>query len=234
MTGQQSSQPNSYDSWYQQGLAQSEAGQHEAAVFSFEQALEYDATAYDAWYSRGYSFLQLERGKEAYDCYQQATNIRPDDYIAWLGYAKAAGLLNRFSQAIGFYERALALQEDETRDKAVTLFTLSALYPLDGRSQEGLVAHQQSVEIARRLNLPPDDPLHSVASTDASFFEEPFPTLAARMDQTGWGKWMGFAMKGKLQFALVITGLALLAIASLLLAPIGLTAMLISRLRRNQ
>ncbi|WP_448564573.1 tetratricopeptide repeat protein [Trichothermofontia sp.] len=99
--------------WSHQGDVQRQARDFEAAITSYDHALELDAANYWAWYHRGSVLEDLERYEEAVDSYSNALTERPDDYWAWYQRGNCLDHLQRFEAAIESYDRAIELRPDD-------------------------------------------------------------------------------------------------------------------------
>ncbi len=224
--------PDSYAAWENCGLALSKLELYEPAIYSLNHALEIQPDDYGILWARGNAFYDWGRIKEAVGDYEKALAIKPDAQEVWTLYGNALFTLKRYKQAIESYERVLALQIEvgDRRGELGTLLALAHLYIINSRIQDGALAQHQAGAIARELNLSPDDPLYSQAST-ASFLPETMPSMISKM---GWMlNLMGFAQKGKLQFGLFFVVLLLFATASVAFMPVTFAWGLIKKLVRK-
>lgn len=99
--------------WSHQGDVQRRARDFEAAIASYDRALELDAANYWVWYHRGSVLEDLERYEEAVDSYSNAITERPDDYWAWYQRGNCLDHLQRFDAAIESYDRAIELRPED-------------------------------------------------------------------------------------------------------------------------
>lgn len=92
--------------WLNRGLAEAEAGRHEAAIADFDRALQLNPRSDLAWNNRGGCHAYLGRWQEALADFDRAVEARPKgDYLINRGMAKQkmgdpAGAIADFSAAI--------------------------------------------------------------------------------------------------------------------------------------
>ncbi|MEH2163030.1 MAG: tetratricopeptide repeat protein [Nostoc sp.] len=122
------------------------ANEYEAAIASYDQALNFKPDDHEAWYNRGSALGKLVRNEEAIASYDQALNFKPDDHQVWYGRGFALGNLVRNKEAIASYDQALKFKPDlhqAWNNRGITLGNL-------GRNEEAIASYDQA------LNFKPD------------------------------------------------------------------------------
>lgn len=226
--------PDSYVAWESRGLALYKLKLYEDAISSLNRALEIKPDSYATFWARANAFYCLGRMEEAVEDYDKALEIKPDASEVWEVKGDTLVALQRHKQAIESYEKALAIQREagDRRGELGTLLALSHLYITNSRIKDGALAQHQAGAIAKELNLAPDDPLYSMASTAAMLSTEQMSSIINRM---GWMlDLMSFAQKSKLQTGLFVGVVwLLLATVSVVFLPItfawGLLKKLVGR-----
>lgn len=216
-------QPDSFFAWESYGLALIQLQRYEEAIACLNRALETRSDNYSTFWARGNAFTGLGKTEEAVKDFNKALEINPDAHEIWAPLGQALYYLKRYKQALFSYEKALAFQQEtgDRRGEISTLEALTILYPFNGKIQEGFSAQFRAGEIAKGLNLSPDDPLYSLALMGDSIPTESILSAAASLDKMGWmTKLMGFAMKGKLQGSLFIVVWLLFFIGTVMFFPI--------------
>lgn len=160
---------------------------------------------------------------------------------------------NNYKLALIDLEKALDLyrEQDNKKYQVYVLFELTFVYNFNGKTKEGFLAYQESIRIAKQLDLPEDDPLYSYVSDISQMSYESLDKWKLELqnrdsipswDKFGFmGRLMGYAMKGKWQFSLFVLmwlimflpGLALTIILSPVWLPIILYQMWQQRNRSN-
>lgn len=92
---------------YQLGEQLTEKEEFNAAIPSYEAALDIKPDYYKAWRGKGNSLRRLQRYQEAIDNYDRAIEIKPDDTWAWAGRGSALAALSRYEEAISSYDKAV-------------------------------------------------------------------------------------------------------------------------------
>lgn len=202
----------------------------------------------------------IQEAKEQIEQQQYSEAINNLDYIIENkerdGYAfflrgKAYSQLKEYKIALTDYEIALDIYR-EAEDKKYQIYTLIELtfvYPFNGKVREGFLAQNESLKIAKELELKEDDPLYSLVFGASQMSDEGLDKMETSLQtETStliWsefglmGRMMGYATRGKLQSYLFISVWLIMFIPSLILAiissPIWLTIMLYQtwRSKRN-
>jgi tetratricopeptide (TPR) repeat protein len=94
-----------------QGQSQLNAGEAEAALASFEEALALEAQNAEALIKKGTALEKLEKLDDAIECYDRAIAADGSMTIAYLHKGGLCNRLERFSEALACYEKALHTQE---------------------------------------------------------------------------------------------------------------------------
>lgn len=81
--------------------------EYEAAIASYEQALEIKPYDYKAWYKYGVILHRLGRYKEAANIYNKAIELKPDEYHIWNSRGNVVCELELYEDAIKNYEKAI-------------------------------------------------------------------------------------------------------------------------------
>ncbi|PPT04958.1 TPR domain protein putative component of TonB system [Geitlerinema sp. FC II] len=98
--------------WWELASKYLQAGQYEAALVSFDRALELKPDYYPAWNNRGYALNNLGRYEEALESCDRALALNRNNYLAWNNRGNALSDLDRYEEALESYDRALALKAD--------------------------------------------------------------------------------------------------------------------------
>ncbi len=93
------------------GEAQLKLGHAEAALKSFEEAIQMDSTNPDAWVKKGSALEKLDRMEEAIVCYDRAIALDRNTTLAYLYKGGICNRLERFDEALACYEEALKNHE---------------------------------------------------------------------------------------------------------------------------
>ncbi len=90
-------------------------------------------------------------------------NNTRDGYAFFLR-GKAYTQLKKYKPALSDYETALEIYQeaDDKKYQIYTLIKLAFVYPFNGKVREGFLAQQQSIRLAKELNISEDDPLYSL------------------------------------------------------------------------
>ena len=161
---------------------------------------------------------QIEQKKylEAIDRLDIILQNNGDNGDALLLRGKAYNQLKQYKLALTDYEKALDIycELDNKKIQLRILMEIPFLYTFNGKIKEGFLAQQQSIRIAKQLNLPEDDPLYSYVSHLSQMSDEGLDKMQSTLQNTNsipsWdkfgfmGKLMGYAMKGKRQSYLFV------------------------------
>ena len=97
----------------------------------------------EAWYGRGYALRNLGLDEEALASYEQAVEIQPDYYTAWYNRGNTLGTLGRYEEALASYDKALAIKPDYDLAWFGRGYALDAL----GRLEGALASYDKALEI---------------------------------------------------------------------------------------
>ncbi len=127
----------------EQGIVIAATEEYEAALKSFEKAIEMKAYDYEAWYNRGIALSLLGRSEEAIASYDKALEIKPDNYEAWYNRGIALSHLGKFKEAIVSYDKATEIKPDYYQpwyNKGYALYKL-------GRLGQAIASYDKAIEI---------------------------------------------------------------------------------------
>ncbi len=96
------------------------AKEYEAAVVSYDKALEIKSDKEEAWNNRGYALGNLGRFEEAIASYDKALEIKSDKQEAWYYKACIYALQGNVEQAIKNLQQAINLSPEKYREMAKT------------------------------------------------------------------------------------------------------------------
>jgi tetratricopeptide (TPR) repeat protein len=94
---------------FEEGVAASRAGNHDAAIASFTHAAELNASCYDCYYNIAYSESQKKDYDKAEAAYKKAIEIKPDYAEAYSGLATVYNQARKFDQAAAASAKAMEL-----------------------------------------------------------------------------------------------------------------------------
>jgi tetratricopeptide (TPR) repeat protein len=89
-------------------------GDFEAAIESYQKALDLDDTYAWAWNGLGLAFAGLERWDEALSSYELAVHYNPNDLWFWHNYGEALMAAHEMSKAVKAFEQAATLDPNHT------------------------------------------------------------------------------------------------------------------------
>ena len=101
-----------FDALHLLAVVQSSLGQKDAALASYDRALEVRPDSAEALSNRGNILHQLDRFEEALASYDRALKVRPDSADALSNRGVSLKELKRFEEALASFDRALALRPD--------------------------------------------------------------------------------------------------------------------------
>jgi tetratricopeptide (TPR) repeat protein len=128
--------------FFEKGLLHKTAGELEAAIAAYDQALKFKPDLNEAWYNRGLALFDLGRLKEAIAAYDQALKFKPDYHEAWINRGVALRNLGRFEEAIAAYDQAVKFKPDDHyawNNRGVALGDL-------GRLEEAIASFDQAIK----------------------------------------------------------------------------------------
>ena len=97
------------ESWFNLGLKQVGTGKYEAAIASWEKALEINPHLSEAWHNRGSALGRLGKYEEAVTSFQNALNIDPNNCQAWNDCAHALYQLQNWTEAVNSWNNAIKI-----------------------------------------------------------------------------------------------------------------------------
>ncbi|MBD2204990.1 tetratricopeptide repeat protein [Calothrix sp. FACHB-168] len=117
--------------------------EYEAAIASYDKALEIKPDLHEAWYNRGIALGNLGRYEQAIASYDKALEIKPDLHEAWNNRGTALENLGRYEQAIASYDKALEIQPDDHEAWNNRGYALENL----GRNEQAIASYDKALEI---------------------------------------------------------------------------------------
>ncbi len=118
-------------------------GLYEAAIYSYEKALEFVPESDVAWCKRGMALRKLGLYEDALVSYQQAIQLNSFQYEAWYNMGIVLRHLKRYEEAFSFYQRAIELQPnqwDVWNSRGILLRKM-------GRLNESIASYEQSIKL---------------------------------------------------------------------------------------
>ncbi len=97
---------------FELGNLLSSAKEYEAAIASYDKAVEFKPDLHQAWNNRGNALGKLGRYEAAIASYDKAVEIKPDYHQAWYNRGSALGNLGRYEDAIASYDKAVEIKPD--------------------------------------------------------------------------------------------------------------------------
>jgi len=139
------------DLLWEQALLLNTSEDHEAAIESYDKALELKPDHHRAWNNRGvslsalgrYSLSALGRYKEAIASYDRAIVIKPDYHKAWNNRGVSLSELGLQEEAIASYDRALVIKPNDHEAWYNRGYSLDDL----GHKEEAIVSYDQAITI---------------------------------------------------------------------------------------
>ncbi|MBD2041088.1 CHAT domain-containing protein [Microcoleus sp. FACHB-672] len=135
---------------FNRAFEQYQAGNLDAALASYNRALEIEPTYHDAWSNRGSVLGELGRFEEALLCYNRAIEIEPASHIVWINKGTVLRELGRPEEALPCYNRAIEIEpahHDAWNGKGNVLKNL-------GRPEEALPCYNRAIEIKPAYHQP--------------------------------------------------------------------------------
>ncbi|GCL35730.1 TPR repeat-containing protein [Sphaerospermopsis reniformis] len=129
--------------FFELGYLQNIKQDYQAAISSFDKALEFKPDKHEAWYKRGISLHNLGSHEEAISSYDKALEIKPDKHEAWNNRGISLDDLGRYEEAISSYDKALAIKPDLHQawyNRGISLDDL-------GRYEEAISSYDKALEI---------------------------------------------------------------------------------------
>jgi tetratricopeptide (TPR) repeat protein len=85
---------------------------YEAAIASYDQALQIKPDYHEAWYNRGSSLAKLGQYETAIASFDQALQIKQDDHNAWSSRGISLAKLGQYETAIASFDQVLQIKPD--------------------------------------------------------------------------------------------------------------------------
>ena len=132
------------EKWKKRGNEQSNLGDFERAIISYDKALKIQPDYHKAWYCRGYALRNLGRLEDAIASYDKALEFKLDYHKAW----NCRGIilcdnLKEYKKAIASFDKALEIKPDEDEawhNRGVALYNLERL-------AEAIASYDKALEI---------------------------------------------------------------------------------------
>ena len=94
---------------FEEGVAASRAGNHDAAIASFQSAADLNANCYDCYYNIAFSESQKKEYDKAEAAYKKAIELKADYAEAYSGLANVYNATRKFDQAAAASAKAMEL-----------------------------------------------------------------------------------------------------------------------------
>jgi tetratricopeptide (TPR) repeat protein len=115
---------------------------YEAAIASYDKALEFKPASDAAWYRRGLALSELKRYEEAIASYNKALEFKPDDADTWYYRGIVLRKVGRYEDAIASYQKALEFNGEHYEAWNCCGIALRKL----GRLDEALASYNKALE----------------------------------------------------------------------------------------
>jgi tetratricopeptide (TPR) repeat protein len=125
------------------GFALSKLGQQEAAIVSYDKAIEIKPDFHQAWNIRGNALSALGRQEAAIVSFDKAIEIKPDFYVAWHNRGFALSKLGQQEAAIVSYDKAIEIKPDFYQAWNKRGLALSKL----GQQEAAIASYDKAIEI---------------------------------------------------------------------------------------
>ncbi|MFN6181907.1 MAG: tetratricopeptide repeat protein, partial [Dolichospermum sp.] len=115
---------------------------YQAAISSYDKAVEFKPDYHQAWNNRGISLKNLGRYEEAISSYDKAVEFKPDYHEAWNNRGISLDDLGRYEEAISSYDKAVEFKPDKHEawyNRGISLDNL-------GRYEEAISSYDKAVE----------------------------------------------------------------------------------------
>lgn len=116
---------------------------YQAALYSFDKAVEIKPGKHEAWYNRGIALRQLGRLDEAVASYDKAVQIKPDKHEAWYNRGIALRQLRRLDEAVASYNKAVEIKPDYHE----AWYNLGNALGQLGRLDEAIASYDKAIEL---------------------------------------------------------------------------------------
>lgn len=111
---QPTTEENTAESLFNQGVQQHIQGDLEAAIANYNRSLELDPHIPTVWSNRGVALADLERYEEAIASFERVLQIQPTEYWAWNNRGYGLTELGRYEEAIASFEQGLQYVQPNT------------------------------------------------------------------------------------------------------------------------
>ena len=121
---------------------------YQAAISSYDKAVEFKPDLHEAWNNRGNSLYNLGRYEEAISSYDKAVEFKPDYHEAWYNRGNSLKNLGRYEEAISSYDKAVEFKPDYYQawnNRGISLKNL-------GRYEEAISSYDKAVEFKPDLH----------------------------------------------------------------------------------
>ncbi|MFM6069604.1 MAG: tetratricopeptide repeat protein, partial [Sphaerospermopsis kisseleviana] len=128
--------------FFELGYLQNIKQDYQAAISSFDKALEFKPDYHAAWNNRGNSLYNLGRYEEGIASYDKALEFKPDYHAAWYNRGISLDNLGRYEEAIASYDKALEFKPDyhaAWNNRGISLHNL-------GRYEEAIASYDKALE----------------------------------------------------------------------------------------
>jgi tetratricopeptide (TPR) repeat protein len=117
--------------------------QHEAALVSYDKAIEIKPDDHTAWLFRGGALASLSQHEAAFISYDKAIEIKPDDHTAWFLRGFTSYDLGQHEAAIASYDKAIEIKPDYYDAWHNRSIVLSEL----GQHEAAIASYDKAIEI---------------------------------------------------------------------------------------
>ena len=125
---------------FDEGVAQSRAGQYDASIESFNKALAVNPNCQDCLYNIGYAYAQKKELEKAEENYKKAILVKPDYAEAYNGLANVYNAQRKFDEAAAASAKAnelTAVRARRPRGRQRRLALQPGRHPLEFRQDSG-------------------------------------------------------------------------------------------------
>jgi tetratricopeptide (TPR) repeat protein len=140
--------------YYQEGVAQQEAGNFAAAEAAYRAALAIDPQLAPVYNALGGLYITWQRPSEAISLYRQATQLEPETADYWRNLGIVLTNHGQIDKGVAALETAVALSPDDPQ----LHYELGQVYAYAGRFEQAGLAYEQA------LALKPDAVLRTAVS----------------------------------------------------------------------
>ncbi|MBM3771027.1 MAG: tetratricopeptide repeat protein [Acidimicrobiia bacterium] len=130
---------------FEDGVAASNAGNHQTAIEKFQQGIQTNSACADCYNNIGYSYMQLKDYPKAEEAYKKATEIRPNDAAAYNGLANVYNAQKKFTEAQEASAKATQLSGSTGGGGADALYNQGVILFNGGKSAEAKLLFEQAI-----------------------------------------------------------------------------------------